>query len=159
MKIQKKITLILFLALLIPFRVLAQDRIDKNQASTVSTNYLRSIGITAEQISFIEEDYLNDTLCLYCIHYHNGRWTIVSASKVAYPVLATGENNDMSLLYNDNPVFNALIYSFKRNILKAEKLDIRDSASRNIMIEQDIAKRWDMLLVENKGPNSIEIDY
>ena len=101
----RKYIILVFALLVVPAEMTAQNRIDKNQAVTVSTNFLRSIGLSTGQLLNIEEDYLNDTLCLYCVHYSNGNWTIVSASEYEPPILAYGNGTDMTLQYSDNPGF------------------------------------------------------
>ena len=101
----RKYIILVFALLVVPAEMTAQNRIDKNQAVTVSTNFLRSIGLSTGQLLNIEEDSLNDTLCLYCVHYSNGNWTIVSASEYERPVLAYGNGTDMTLQYSDNPGF------------------------------------------------------
>ena len=151
--------IILATILFLPVELAAQERIDKSQAITVSDNYYRSVGIASEQIIEIEEDYLNDTLCLYCIHYSDGRWTIVSASKRAFPILALGEDSNMTLLNNDNPSFNSHIWRYKRSILDADNAQARELTSADSIIVNDMAKRWDSLLFNEKGLNSIVIDY
>ena len=105
----RKYIILLVALLFLPFETIAQKRIDKSQASIVSANFFRSAGVSVEQLVQIEEDYLNDTLCLYCMHYKDGRWAIVSASEQAYPVLAYGKDSNMTLLYSDNTEFNAHI--------------------------------------------------
>ena len=145
--------------LFLPVEMTAQKRIDINQAYVVSENFYRSIGISVEQLAYIEEDYLNDTLCLYCMHYKDGRWAIISASEQAYPVLAFGKNPNMTLLYNDNTEFNAHIWRYKRSILDADNVTLRNSMHRDSIVAKDISERWQKLLFNAKGIKSIEIDY
>ena len=101
----RKYIILVFALLVVPAEMTAQNRIDKSQAMTVSASFFRSIGIATGQLLDIEEDYLNDTLCLYCVHYSNGYWTIISASEYEPPILAYGNGTDMTLQYSDNPGF------------------------------------------------------
>ncbi len=145
--------------LFLPVEMTAQKRIDINQAYVVSENFYRSIGISVEQLAYIEEDYLNDTLCLYCVHYSDGKWAIVSASERAFPVLAYGKDSNMTLLYSENAEFNAHIWRYKRSILDADIATPRDSLHRDSIVAKDISERWQKLLYNAKGINTIEIDY
>ena len=155
----RKYIILVFALLVVPAEMTAQNRIDKNQAVTVSTNFLRSIGLSTGQLLNIEEDYLNDTLCLYCVHYSNGNWTIVSASEYERPVLAYGNGTDMTLQYSDNPGFNALIWKYKRNILNADISVSRGLMPADSTTLRDIEERWQKLLYNAKGINSVEIKY
>lgn len=111
--------LLIALSMMCPLKSIAQERINSIQAFTVSANYLKSLGVEVGRAISIEEDYLNDTLCLYCVHYNDGRWTVVSASTRAYPVLATGVDFDMTLLDN-NTDLKFLFDRFKKSILYAD---------------------------------------
>lgn len=155
----RKYIILVFALLVVPAEMTAQNRIDKNQAVTVSTNFLRSIGLSTGQLLNVEDDYLNDTLCLYCVHYSNGNWTIVSASEYERPVLAYGNGTDMTLQYSDNPGFNALIWKYKRNILNADISVSRGLMPADSTTLRDIEERWQKLLYNAKGINSVEIKY
>jgi len=46
----RKYIILVFALLVVPAEMTAQNRIDKNQAVTVSTNFLRSIGLSTGQL-------------------------------------------------------------------------------------------------------------
>lgn len=65
----------------------------------------------------------------------------------------------MTLQYSDNPGFNALIWKYKRNILNADISVSRGLMPADSTTLRDIEERWQKLLYNAKGINSVEIKY